>query len=84
MQQIADWLEKLGLAEYAQRFADNAIHLSVIRDLTEQDLRELGVLLGHAAKFCARSQSLMVSVLLRLKQPPNGCCVARPNAVTSP
>ena len=25
MQQIADWLEKLGLAEYAQRFADNAI-----------------------------------------------------------
>ena len=39
MQQIADWLEKLGLAEYAQRFADNAIDLSVIRDLTEQDLK---------------------------------------------
>jgi len=51
MQQIADWLEKLGLAEYAQRFADNAIHLSVIRDLTEQDLRELGVLLGHRRKI---------------------------------
>ena len=51
MQQIADWLEKLGLAEYAQRFADNAIDLSVIRDLTEQDLRELGVLLGHRRKI---------------------------------
>jgi hypothetical protein len=25
MQQIADWLEKLGLGQYAQRFADNDI-----------------------------------------------------------
>jgi hypothetical protein len=24
MQQIADWLEKLGLSEYANRFAENA------------------------------------------------------------
>jgi predicted ATPase/class 3 adenylate cyclase len=51
VQQIADWLEKLGLAEYAQRFADNAIDLSVIRDLTEQDLKDLGVLLGHRRKI---------------------------------
>ena len=51
MQQIADWLEKLGLSEYAQRFADNAIDLSVIRDLTEQDLKDLGVLLGHRRKI---------------------------------
>ena len=51
MQQIADWLEKLGLSEYIQRFADNAIDLSVIRDLTEQDLKDLGVLLGHRRKI---------------------------------
>ena len=25
MQQIADWLEKLGLGQYAQRFAENDI-----------------------------------------------------------
>ena len=25
MQQIADWLEKLGMSEYAQRFAENGI-----------------------------------------------------------
>ena len=25
MQQIADWLEKLGMSEYAQRFAENKI-----------------------------------------------------------
>ena len=51
MQQIGEWLEKLGLSEYAQRFADNAIDLSVIRDLTEQDLKDLGVLLGHRRKI---------------------------------
>src|SRR5438270_2764679 len=51
MPQIGDWLEKLGLSEYAQRFADNAIDLSVICDLTEQDLKDLGVLLGHRRKI---------------------------------
>jgi class 3 adenylate cyclase len=48
---IAEWLESIGLGEYAQRFADNAIDLSVLRDLTEQDLKELGVLLGHRRKI---------------------------------
>jgi class 3 adenylate cyclase len=51
MPQIADWLEKLGMSEYAQRFVENAVDLSVVRDLTEQDLRELGVLLGHRRKI---------------------------------
>ena len=31
MQQIADWLEKLGMSEYAQRFAENEIDVSVLR-----------------------------------------------------
>jgi hypothetical protein len=43
MQQIAEWLEKLGLAEYAQRFAENRIDFSVLPDLTDQDLKEIGV-----------------------------------------
>jgi class 3 adenylate cyclase len=51
MKGIAEWLALIGLSEYAQRFADNAIDLSVIRDLTEQDLKELGVLLGHRRKI---------------------------------
>ena len=51
MKGIAEWLASIGLSEYAQRFADNAIDLSVIRDLTEQDLKELGVLLGHRRKI---------------------------------
>ena len=27
-QQVADWLEKLGLGQYAQRFAENDINFS--------------------------------------------------------
>src|SRR5262249_45300492 len=48
---IAEWLASLGLSEYAERFAENGIDLSVLRDLTEQDLKDLGVLLGHRRKI---------------------------------
>ena len=39
------------MSDYAQRFAENGIDLSVVRDLTDQDLKELGVLLGHRRKI---------------------------------
>src|SRR5438552_7343763 len=51
MQQIADWLEKLGLGQYALRFAENGIDLSVLAELTDQDFDRLGVLLGHRRKM---------------------------------
>jgi class 3 adenylate cyclase len=51
MQQIADWLEKLGLSEYADRFAENRIDFPVLRDLTDQDLKEIGVVLGDRRKI---------------------------------
>src|SRR5207248_5456134 len=47
MQQIADWLEELGLGQYAQRFAENDISFAVLPDLTDQDLKEIGLSLGH-------------------------------------
>src|SRR5262249_17945731 len=43
MQQIADWLEKLGMSEYAQRFAGNDIDLTILGDLTDQDLEKIGI-----------------------------------------
>jgi class 3 adenylate cyclase/tetratricopeptide (TPR) repeat protein len=51
MRGVAEWLASIGLEEYAQRFAENAIDLSVIRDLTEQDLKDVGVSLGHRRKI---------------------------------
>jgi class 3 adenylate cyclase/predicted ATPase len=51
MQQIADWLKALGMTEYAERFSENRIDLSVLPDLTDQDLEKLGVLLGDRRKM---------------------------------
>lgn len=50
-QQIADWLESLGLGQYALRFAENGIDLGVLPELTDQDFDRLGVLLGHRRKM---------------------------------
>jgi class 3 adenylate cyclase len=51
VQEIADWLDKLGMSEYVQRFAENRIDLSVLPDLTDQDLKDLGVVLGDRRKI---------------------------------
>jgi len=48
VQTIAEWLASIGLAEYAQRFAENYIDPSV---LTDQDLKDLGIPLGHRKKM---------------------------------
>src|SRR5262245_27083179 len=51
VKQIADWLKKLGMSEYAQRFAENDIDMAVLPDLTDQHLKDLGVSLGHRLKM---------------------------------
>ena len=45
--------QKLGMSEYAQRFAENEIDISVLPDLTDQDLKDIGVPLGHRRKMLA-------------------------------
>ena len=48
MQQVADWLGKIGLGQYAQRFAENDISFIILPDLSDQDLEKIGVAsLGH-------------------------------------
>jgi class 3 adenylate cyclase len=51
MTPIAQWLGSLGLSEYADRFVENRIDLSILRDLTDQDLKELGVVLGDRRRI---------------------------------
>src|SRR6202048_410663 len=67
---IAEWLASIGVGEYAQRFGENAIDLSVVRDLTEQDLKDLGVLLGHRRKMLRAIAELKGDVL-RTPRAPN-------------
>ena len=48
---LAEWLARHGLDQYAQTFAENNIEYSVLPDLTEDDLEKLGVSLGHRKKL---------------------------------
>ena len=61
MQQIADWLEELGMSEYGQRFAENGIDVAALPHLTDQDLKDIGVLLGHRRKMLAAIAELAVT-----------------------
>ena len=48
---LATWLRSLGLQEFEAVFRDNAIDESVLSDLTEDHLRELGFSLGARLKL---------------------------------
>jgi class 3 adenylate cyclase/predicted ATPase len=56
---ITEWLASIGMPEYAQRFTENDIDVSVLRHLTDQDLKELGISLGHRRKMLAAIAELV-------------------------
>jgi class 3 adenylate cyclase/tetratricopeptide (TPR) repeat protein len=45
------WLESNGLRQYADIFAANDIDLYVLRDLSDEDLKEMGLSLGHRRRL---------------------------------
>ena len=49
---IAEWLGRQGLGQYAQTFAENHIDYSVLPDLTEDDLEKLGISWA-TARYCS-------------------------------
>jgi len=58
---IDGWLRSIGLEQYAQTFRDNAIDADVLRDLTDDHLRELGLPLGARLKLLRAIASLVTS-----------------------
>jgi class 3 adenylate cyclase len=50
---LGGWLRSLGLEQYEAAFRENGVDLSVLPDLTDQDLEKLDVLLGHRRKLRA-------------------------------
>jgi class 3 adenylate cyclase/predicted ATPase len=61
MQQIAELLEKLGMSEYVQRFAENDVDVEVLTELTDADFDRLGVSIGHRRKIIRASRELAAS-----------------------
>jgi class 3 adenylate cyclase len=58
VREIAEWLDKLGMSEYAQRFAENGISVAALPHLTDHDLKDIGVLLGHRRVMLAAISKL--------------------------
>jgi class 3 adenylate cyclase/predicted ATPase len=55
---VQQWLEDLGLGQYAEVFADNAVDLDVLAELSDADLESLGILLGDRKRLLRAIASL--------------------------
>jgi class 3 adenylate cyclase len=73
MTDIGDWLRGLGLDRYAAAFRDAELDVATLAELTEDDLRELGLPLGP------RKQVLKAIAVLR--EPPRETPVPAPAAL---
>jgi class 3 adenylate cyclase len=51
MLDVARWLAELGLGHHAEAFAENGVAGDVLRDLTDADLKELGLNLGDRKRL---------------------------------
>ena len=78
MQEIADWLEKLGMPEYGECFDQNKIDLSVLPHLT--DHKDIGVPLGHRRKMLAAIRGLPGESPVASKTVPTGEAKAQDTA----
>ncbi|MHC2188719.1 class 3 adenylate cyclase [Bradyrhizobium diazoefficiens] len=69
--QIAEWLEKLGLGQYAERFVQNGVDMGVLPELMDEDFDKLGVLLGHRRKMLRAIADLDPAALIASPAPPH-------------
>lgn len=58
MTELHRWLERAGLERYEEVLRAHDVDLSVVPELTEQDLEKLGFSLGHRRKFLAAAAGL--------------------------
>lgn len=55
---IDAWLRGIGLAQYAELFRSNDLDLATLRQVTVEDLKEIGVAsLGHRKKLLSHPPS---------------------------
>ena len=80
MQEIGEFLEKLGMPDYGECFAQNKIDLSVLPHLTDQDLKDIGVPLGHRRKLLAAIRGLPGESPVASKTVPTGEAKAQDTA----
>ena len=75
---LAEWLDRHGLGQYAKIFAENNIEYSILPDLKEGDLEKLGVSLGHRKKLLRAIETSTA------EHQPAGSTTSISNSTTSP
>ena len=59
MSELAIWLNELGLSKYLTAFSENEVVFSDIPDLTEEDLKEIGLPVGPRRRLLKAAQALL-------------------------
>ena len=89
---VAEWLQDLGLPDYAALFREQAIDADVLPSLTDADFEKLGLPLGHRRKLltaiaapagCAVVHRLIAAAVPRGTPPAHGD-VRRPRWIDVP
>ncbi|HEY6831296.1 MAG TPA: adenylate/guanylate cyclase domain-containing protein, partial [Pseudolabrys sp.] len=78
MTTIVDWLASIGLNEYGDRFVENAIDVSILGELTEQDLKDLDIPLGHRRKILKAIGSAAIPITTAPPSTPPSSPAAAP------
>ena len=55
---VRAWLEDLGLGRYAETFAENGVDLDLLPELSNEDLKDLGIERLETASVCSRRSPL--------------------------
>jgi hypothetical protein len=79
---IGGWLRSLGLEHHEAAFRENAIDADVLRDLTDQDLEKLGVLLGDRRRLLRAIAALDSSAAASSPAPVPSAAAPPPTSAT--
>jgi SAM domain (Sterile alpha motif) len=74
---VADWLRTLGLERYEAAFRENDVSAEILRDLTADDLKDLGVTsIGHRRQLLVAIDQLrddgmrsQAAAIIKIRQP---------------
>ncbi len=66
---LGGWLRSLGLGQYEAAFRENAIDDTVLPNLTAEDLKDLGVVVGHRRKLLDAIASLRADATAKAPPP---------------
>ena len=73
MSEVREWLQALGLAQYADAFQANDIEIDLLGQLDDQMLKDIGVAsAGHRLRIRNAVAKLSPAVVLAEHEPPSG------------